>query len=60
MRNRLLHVLGLLVYGCSFQLIGCESEQIGEIVAHNVKNTVVDVGTLVLESIVDHALGLEE
>ena len=60
MRKRLLHALSLLVYGCSFQLAGCESAPIGAIVAENLRNTVVDVGTFVLESIVDDALGLEE
>ena len=60
MRKRLFHALSLCVYGCSFHLVGCESERIGAIVTENLRNTVVDVGTFVLESIVNDALGLEK
>ena len=59
MRKRLFRVVGVMVCGCSFQLLGFESQQIGEIVAGSIKSTSVEVSTFVVESFVDEALGLE-
>ena len=59
MRKRLFRIMGVLACGCSFQLLGCESQQIGEILVGGIRSAAVDVGTFVVESIVDEALGLE-
>ncbi len=59
MRKRLFRVMGVVACGCSFQLIGCESQQIADILAGSVKNTAVEVSTFVVESFVDSAFGLE-
>ena len=59
MRKSLIRVIGVMLFGCSFQLIGCESRQIADILAASVKNTAVEVSTFVVESFVDNAFGLE-
>jgi len=59
MRKRLFRVVAVIVCGCSFQLFGCESQQIGDIVASSIKGTAVDVSGVVVESLVDGALGLQ-
>ena len=59
MRKRMSRVVGAVALGCSFQLIGCESEQIGEIVAESIKTTAVEVSTFLVESFVDEILGME-
>ena len=59
MRKRFLHRISVLALGCSFQFLGCESEQISEILAAGIRSTAVEVGTLVIESAVDQALGLD-
>ncbi len=59
MGRRMLRTMSVIAIGCSFQIIGCESEQIGEIVAASIRSTAVEVSTFVVESIVDDALGLE-
>ncbi|MFQ5590907.1 MAG: hypothetical protein ACE5HE_07085 [Phycisphaerae bacterium] len=59
MCQRLLRIVGVLFCGSAFQLLGCASEQVGEIVARGMKSTAVEVSTLVVGSIVDNAFGLE-
>ena len=60
MRKRLFRVMTVVACGCSFQLIGCESQQIADILASSVKNTFVEVGTFVVESAVENAYGLNQ
>lgn len=59
MRNRLFRVLCGVACGCSFQLAGCQSQQIADILVGSVKSTAVEVSTFVVESIVDDAFGLD-
>lgn len=58
MRMRVCRLIGGIIFGCTLQFGGCDSTQLNEIVARNIKTTVLDVGTFVLESTLDDALGL--
>ncbi len=59
MRKRLMQAMGILACGCSFQLAGCQSGNIAEIVAGGLRDTTVAVATFAVEAVVDNALGLE-
>lgn len=58
MRKRLFRVLAVIACGGSFQMLGCDSQNIGDIVASGVRDTAVEVSTFATESLVDQALGL--
>ena len=58
MRERLLGMCSIIAVGCSFQLNGCQSQQIGDILAASVRTTAVEVSTFIVEALVDEALGL--
>ena len=55
MRSRFMKVMQILVLGCCFQLAGCQSQQITDILATSFKDTAVEIGTFVIESILDNA-----
>jgi hypothetical protein len=59
MSKSLFRVVGVMLFGCSFQFLGCDSGKIAEVLASSVRDTAVEVGTIALESFVDGALGLE-
>ncbi|MFQ5495244.1 MAG: hypothetical protein ACE5EX_07660 [Phycisphaerae bacterium] len=58
MRKRFYRVVGVMACGCAFQLLGCQSRQIAEILADSAKGTAVEVSTVVVEAFVDQVLGL--
>lgn len=59
MCKRLFRVMGVIACGCSFQVIGCDSQEIADVLAGSAKNTAVEVSTFVVESLVNSAFGLE-
>lgn len=59
MRKLFFRTLVGLACGCTFQLLGCDSQKIADIVAGNVRTTAVDVSTFVVESLVNQAFGLQ-
>jgi len=56
MRNRLLRIVSVVAIGCSFQVVGCDSQQLADILNNSVKSTAVDVTTFVVEAAVDNTL----
>ena len=58
MRKRLMKAMGILACGCAFQLTGCQSGNIAEIVASGVRDTTVAVATFAVEAVVNNAMGL--
>jgi len=56
MRNRLLRVFSVIAIGCSFQVVGCDSQELANILTDSVKSAAVDVTTFVVESGVDLTL----
>lgn len=59
MSKRWFRVMGVIACGCALQLAGCQSQQIADILAGNVKATAVEVNTFIVESFVNNAFGLE-
>lgn len=59
MGKRLFRMMGVVAFGFSFQFLGCDSQEIGDILVGNVKTTAVDVSTVVVESLVDNAFGIQ-
>ena len=55
MGQRILRTLGLIACGFSMQLLGCQSDNIGEIIAAHARDTAVEIGSFVIESAFDHA-----
>lgn len=59
MRRRMFRAIGVIVCGCSFQLVGCNNQEIADILAVGVKSTAVEVSTFFVGSFVDNAFGIE-
>lgn len=60
MRNRKFRSLILLAMGCSFQITGCQSDQVAVFLAETIKDAALGVGSIVIGSAMDNALGLDE
>lgn len=58
MFNRFRKFVGLVAFGCCFQLVGCESNSVVEVIAEGIKTTAVDVSALFFDALVDRALEL--
>lgn len=58
MRKRFWRLAGAVALGGCFQLAGCVGGQVAEILADNIRDTAVELGTFFIESLVDQALGL--
>ncbi len=59
MKNRMFRMMGILSCGCAFQLLGCNSQDLADILIAGVRTTAVDVTTFVVESSVDRAFGID-
>ncbi len=60
MRKRMLKCAMVLVTGCSFQFFGCQSEEIGQLIADSINQTAVGVSSILVSSAVNEALGITE
>lgn len=59
MRGRVLRIIQVIALGCCFQFAGCQSRQIADIIANSFKGAIVDIGTIILESVLDNAIPME-
>ncbi len=60
MRMRKMRVLALLAMGYSFQVLGCQSQELGDFIAETIKEGAVGVSSIVVGAAVDELLGLTE
>ena len=60
MRNRKFRTVMMLAMGYSFQVLGCQSEELGAFLAESIKDVAVGAGSIVVSAALDEALGLTE
>lgn len=60
MRMRKMRILALLAMGYSFQVFGCQSQELADFIAETIKEGAVGVSSIVVGAAVDELLGLAE
>ena len=60
MRKRSMRCLILLVTGCSFQLTGCQNEEVARFLADTLNQTAVGISSILIGGAIDQALGFTE
>lgn len=58
MKKRVFRAVSLLGCGFALQFLGCNSQDLADIVIGNIRATAVDVTAFTVESAVDNAFGL--
>ncbi len=60
MKNRVFRVVSLLGCGYALQFLGCNNQNLADIVRDDVRATTVDVTTFAVEAAFDNVFGLNQ